>query len=79
MAGITQEIAEARLNDYLNAEAAVLDGQAIEVDTGAGRRRFTLADLDAIQAGIRVWEARVQRLTRAAAGGGLRIREVIPR
>ena len=75
MAGITPEIAQSRLDAYLEAEAAVLSGQAIEIDTGAGRRKMTRADLASIQEGIRIWEGRVQRLTR----GGLRIREIIPR
>lgn len=76
MAGITLEIAEARLTAYLAAEEAVLTGQAYEMDTGGGRRKLTRADLSGIQVGIRLWEGRVQRLTRT---GGLIIREVIPK
>lgn len=72
MAGLTLEIAEARLALYLAAEAKILAGQAVEMDGQVLRR----ADLAAVQAGVALWDGRVKRL---AAGGGLRIMEVIPR
>lgn len=66
MAGITLEQAEAQLALYLEAETKVLAKQEYEI---AGRK-MTFADLEAIQAGIRVWEDRVQRLSRRASGRG---------
>lgn len=64
MAGITLAQAEARLQEYLNAEAAVLLGQATEVEG----RKLTRADLDAIQNGIKLWDARCKTL--GATGRG---------
>jgi len=72
MAGITPEIAAARLTLYLDAEAKILAGQSVEFNG----KRLTLADLNMVQAGITTWNQRVQSL---AATGGLRVREVIPR
>lgn len=56
MAGITLAQAEARLQDYLNAEARVLAGLVVEMNG----RRLTLADLGEIQRGIEIWNQRVQ-------------------
>lgn len=66
MAGITLAQAEARLQEYLNAEAAVLLGQATEVEG----RKLTRADLDAIQSGIKLWDARCKALGASASGRG---------
>ena len=68
MAGITLVQAQAQLDAYLAAETAVLAGQAYTI---AGRS-LSRADLAKIQAGIKIWNRRVQTLTR----GGLRIRTV---
>lgn len=73
MAGITLEIAEAKLTAYLNAETAVLGGQKYVID-GVELSRANLAD---IQKGITLWNARASRLGRS--GGGLIVREVNPR
>lgn len=64
MAGITLAQAEARLGEYLDAEAAVLTGQSYTI---AGRQ-MTRADLKAIQTGIDLWNQRVQRLSSRATG-----------
>lgn len=73
MAGITKEIAEARLTAYLDAEARLIAGHLeVEIDG----ERFRRVDLEKIQAGIDIWNARVQKLNRT---GGLQVREVIPR
>lgn len=66
MAGITLEQAEAQLALYLAAEEKVLAKQEYEI---AGRK-MTFADLDTIQAGVRLWDERVRRLTRLANGRG---------
>lgn len=73
MAGITLEQAESRLLAYLKAEERVLIGQSAEIDG----RRLTRADLDAIQAGIQLWDARCKTLAAASAGRG-RARTVAP-
>jgi hypothetical protein len=59
MAGITLSTAQARLDLYLAAEAAVLGGQEYEI---AGRR-LKRADLAEIRAGIEAWNQRVQSLS----------------
>ena len=69
MAGITLAQAEARLTDYLNAEEKVLLGQAYEL---AGRR-MTRANLEEIQKGIALWDARVKEISARETGKGRRI------
>ena len=78
MAGITLEQAQAKLDQYLAAETKILLGQETAIDGD----RLTMADLAAVQLGVKIWDARVKELTPAAsgsAGGGIRIREIIPR
>lgn len=84
MAGLTLAQAEARLTEYLAAEALVLQGQSAEIDTGLGRRKFTRADLAAIQEGIDTWQKRCEQLEAKEASasggtGGLRAVGVISR
>jgi len=66
MAGITLAIATARLDDYLDAEVKVLDGQEKKM----GDRTLKRADLAEIQAGIQIWDRRVQELSSRANGRG---------
>ncbi len=66
MAGITLAQAQAQLDSYLAAETAVLTGQEYEI---AGRR-MRRANLAEIQAGITIWNQRVQALTLSASGRG---------
>lgn len=66
MAGITLAQAEAKLQEYLAAETAVLNGQAYEI-AGRSLRR---ADLEMIQKGIDIWNKRVQDLGGQASGRG---------
>lgn len=78
MAGITLEQAQAKLDQYLAAETKILLGQETAIDGD----RLTMADLAAVQLGVKIWDARVKELTPAGAGssgGGIRIREIIPR
>jgi len=72
MAGITLEQAQARLDQYLAAEEAVLLGQQYEI----GGRMLRRADLQAIQEGIRIWDDRVEKLSAKTAG---RVRAITPR
>jgi hypothetical protein len=72
MAGITLAVAQARLDDYLAAEAAALSGQEYKI---AGRS-LTRAKLGEIQQGIDLWNRRVQDLSRRAGGGA---RAIVPR
>lgn len=60
MAGITADIAQAKLDAYLAAETAVLANQKHVIDG----TEFTRADLSAIQQGIETWNRRVQQLSR---------------
>lgn len=69
MAGITLAQAQARLDEYLSAEASVLGGQEYEI---AGRR-MKRADLGEIRAGITAWDQRVKALSRT------RSRAIVPR
>lgn len=69
MAGITLQQAQARLDEYLAAEAAVLSGQMYRI----GERELRRANLNEIQAGINAWDMRVKRLSRRASGGAAAI------
>lgn len=75
MAGITLEIATAKLTQYLAAEEQILLGQETSLD---GDRK-TMADLEAVQTGIKIWDSRVKELSPASSGGGIQVREFIPR
>lgn len=72
MAGITLEIAEARLTKYLDAEEKILLGQVVDIDG----EHLTRADLDAVQRGVSLWQRRCNDLS---PGGGINVVEVIPR
>lgn len=65
-AGITLAQAEAQLALYLAAETKVLTGQKVEIDGQA----LTRANLESIQSGIALWDARVKTLSRSASGYG---------
>lgn len=56
--------AQTMLQTYLDAEAAILDGQSIRM----GERMLTLADLSMVQAGRREWEAKVDAESATAQG-----------
>lgn len=71
MAGITLEQAQAKLDQYLAAEEAVLTGQSYEI---AGRK-LTRANLESIQAGVTLWNGRVKEMTSSASG---RSRRIVP-
>jgi hypothetical protein len=71
MAGVTLEQAEKRLQQYLDAEEKVLNGQSYSI----GERKMTRADLAEIRQGIQYWENKVARLSR---GGGARVRGIRP-
>jgi hypothetical protein len=70
MAGITLATAQAQLDAYLAAEAAILSGQDYQI----GNRRLMRADLAKVQAGIALWNQRVQDLTARQRRG----RHVVP-
>jgi hypothetical protein len=59
MAGITLTTAQAQLDAYLAAETVILSGQEYSI----GTRRLKRADLAMVQAGITLWNQRVQDLT----------------
>jgi hypothetical protein len=70
MAGITLTTAQAQLDAYLAAETAILSGQEYSI----GTRRLKRADLAMVQAGITLWNQRVQDLTARQRRG----RSVVP-
>lgn len=70
MAGITAAQAQAQLDLYLAAETAVLASQSYEI---AGRK-LTRANLQEIQAGVKLWNQRATALAR----GGLSVRGGTP-
>jgi hypothetical protein len=70
MAGITLAQAQARLDQYLAAEAAVLQNQEYKIGAGDGFRSLTRANLAEIQKGIDLWNKKVQDLSAMATGRG---------
>ncbi len=70
MAGISAAQAETQLAAYLAAETAVLSGQSYEING----RRVTRANLEEIQAGIKIWNERAKSITR----GGLVVKGATP-
>jgi hypothetical protein len=69
MAGITLAQAEARLQEYLDAESAVLTKQEYQING----RRLTLANLEEIQKGIDQWDKRCKALGGSGKFGGSRV------
>lgn len=72
MAGIDLTTAQNRLQQYLDAEAAVLSGQKYTING----RTLERANLGEIQQGIEIWNQRVQRLSARASG---RSAAIVPR
>lgn len=66
MAGITLQQAESKLAVYLAAEEKILLGQKVEIDGQA----LTRAQLDMVQRGVALWDARVKQLSSSSAGRG---------
>ena len=63
MSGITLEQAQARLDDWLAADARVATGQAYEI----GERKLTRADAAEIRRNIDYWQGWVSRLSPATS------------
>jgi hypothetical protein len=70
---ITLSIAQQRLTQYLDAEAAVLTGQEYRI----ADRSLKRADLAEIRRGINYWSDKVDSLSLGSAGGGRR--SIVPR
>ncbi len=75
MAGITLDIAQARLEAYLTAEEKLLTGH---LSVRINDKEFRRADLGQIQQGIQLWNSRVQSLS-ATAGNRSRMTYGVPR
>lgn len=78
MAGITLEKAQEMLTLWLAAEEAVaVTGQSYTINTGAGSRTLTRANLSEIRTSINYWQQKVSRLE--AGRSGPRVRYIAPR
>lgn len=66
MTGITLAQAQSQLDAYLAAEQKILLGQKVAIDG----QELTRANLDAVQAGITTWDARVKSLSAASSSRG---------
>ena len=78
MSGITLAQAQAKLDAWLAADAAVAGNQEYEIWDGDMRRRLKRADAAEIRTNINFWEGKVKALTPASAGGRRRTRYVVP-
>ncbi len=70
---ITLQIAQQRLTQYLDAEAAVLGGQEYRI----ADRSLKRADLAEIRKGIEYWSDKVENLSIGTASGSRRC--IVPR
>lgn len=70
MAGITLTQAQAQLDLWITADAAVSKGQSYKLSSGGTERQLTQVDADLITGKIKFWEKRVLKLTR----GGLAVK-----
>lgn len=74
--GITAEIAEKHLNEWLEAELAVCTGQSYTI----GSRVLTRANLTEIRNAITYWQGWLSKLENTAKSGGRnRIKRIVPR
>lgn len=72
MAGITLEIAEAQLAEWLAANSAVTANQSYSIDN----RTLTRADASQIRMQLEYWDKKCKELDRPS--GGPRVRYVVP-
>lgn len=74
--GITVEIAEKHLNEWLEAELAVCTGQSYTI----GSRNLTRANLTEIRNAITYWQGWLSKLENVKKSGGRnKIIRVVPR
>ncbi len=66
---LTAAQADARLTEYMNAEATVLAGQSYSM----GDVTFTRANLQQIREGIEYWSRKFDDLSRKESGGGIKV------
>lgn len=71
------QLAQQRLQNYLTAEARILESQEYTVGQGGTARRNRRADLEQVQAGIKTAQAEIATL-QVAESGGRRIRYLRP-
>ena len=72
------QLAQQRLDNYLAAEARILQSQEYAVGQGGTARRNRRADLEQVQAGIKATQAEIATL-QAAQSGARRITYLRPR
>lgn len=78
MAGITLAQAQANLDQWITAQAAMASGESEMVEYSGRRvqkRRYTA---DEILKQIAFWDQKIKELTPASAGGRRRVRYVVP-
>ena len=75
---MTRAELQARLDAYLAAELAILQGQEYQIGAGNGARRLRRADLEQVRAEIASIRVELGGID-ARAAGGRRIRYVRPR
>ena len=72
------QLAQQRLDNYLAAEARILQSQEYTVGQGGTARRNRRADLEQVQAGIKATQAEIATL-QAAQSGARRVTYLRPR
>jgi len=68
MAGITLEVAQAKLELWLTAETSLATSQSYAIEVDGERRELRRADLADVRKSIDYWSAKVRDLERRAMG-----------
>ena len=72
------QLAQQRLDNYLAAEARILQSQEYTVGQGGTARRNRRADLDAVQTGIRECNAEIAKIEAATSTNARRVFRLRP-
>ena len=75
MAGMTLEIAQAKLDGWLAADDAIQKGQSYTIQGSIGARSLTRAEAREVRANVDYWSKVVARLQR----GGIPVQHAVPR
>ncbi|MFB3813491.1 MAG: DUF6148 family protein [Terriglobales bacterium] len=73
MTGYTLEQAQAQLDLWLKADAAVAAGQSYTIQGPSGARSLSRADAQVITGKIQFWRGEVERLSRSQTTSGVRV------
>lgn len=71
---MTLEQAQTKLDYWMNLQEEAAKSQSYNFESGGFRRQKAMADLERISEQVKIWEWRVDRLSR----GGMQVRRAVP-